>query len=70
MVLSADRDVEAIETHRHHFGGLTLDWDLSDPATSRRSPTSSRTRVWSCSRAVRPVSRFRGPGGARSATVS
>ena len=32
MVLGADRDVEAVETHRHHFGGLTLDWDLADAA--------------------------------------
>ena len=31
VVLSADHDVEAVETHRHHFGGLALDWDLSDP---------------------------------------
>lgn len=30
VVLSADHDVEAVETHRHHFGGLALDWDLSD----------------------------------------
>jgi DNA (cytosine-5)-methyltransferase 1 len=30
VVLGADHDVEAVETHRHHFGGLTLDWDLSD----------------------------------------
>ena len=31
VVLGADRDTEAVETHRHHFGGLTLDWDLSVP---------------------------------------
>ena len=31
VVLSADHDPEAVETHRHHFGGLALDWDLSDP---------------------------------------
>jgi len=30
VVLSADRDVEAVETHRHHFGGLALDCDLAD----------------------------------------
>ncbi|KQX71488.1 DNA cytosine methyltransferase [Streptomyces sp. Root1310] len=30
VVLSADHDREALETHRHHFGGLTLDWDLGD----------------------------------------
>jgi len=31
VVLGVDRDREATETHRHHFGGLTLNWDLSDP---------------------------------------
>jgi DNA (cytosine-5)-methyltransferase 1 len=31
VVLSVDRDREAITTHRHHFGGLSLDWDLSSP---------------------------------------
>jgi DNA (cytosine-5)-methyltransferase 1 len=30
VVLSADHDVEAVETHRHHFGGLALDWDLGE----------------------------------------
>ncbi|MGQ0468046.1 MAG: DNA (cytosine-5-)-methyltransferase [Sporichthyaceae bacterium] len=30
VVLSADRDAEAVETHRHHFGGLALDWDMGD----------------------------------------
>ena len=30
VVLDADKDAEAVETHRHHFGGLALDWDLSD----------------------------------------
>lgn len=30
VVLAADKDAEAVETHRHHFGGLALDWDLSD----------------------------------------
>ena len=29
VVLAADKDPEAVETHRHHFGGLALDWDLS-----------------------------------------
>jgi DNA (cytosine-5)-methyltransferase 1 len=36
VVLGADRDVEAVETHRHHFGGLTLDWDLADTSLVRR----------------------------------
>src|SRR5713101_6263272 len=31
VVLGVDRDREAAETHRHHFGGLTLDWDLGQP---------------------------------------
>ena len=31
VVLGIDRDREAAETHRHHFGGLTLDWDLGQP---------------------------------------
>lgn len=31
VVIGIDRDREAAETHRHHFGGLTLDWDLSNP---------------------------------------
>lgn len=31
VVLAADRDPEAVETHRHHFGGFTLDWDLGKP---------------------------------------
>jgi DNA (cytosine-5)-methyltransferase 1 len=30
VVLAADHDPEAVETHRHHFGGLTLDWDLGN----------------------------------------
>ncbi|WP_232793911.1 DNA cytosine methyltransferase [Pseudofrankia saprophytica] len=32
VVLGVDHDSEATETHRHHFSGLTLDEDLSDPA--------------------------------------
>jgi DNA (cytosine-5)-methyltransferase 1 len=30
VVIGIDHDREATETHRHHFGGLTLNWDLSD----------------------------------------
>lgn len=30
VVLAADKDAEAVETHRHHFGGLALSWDLGD----------------------------------------
>jgi DNA (cytosine-5)-methyltransferase 1 len=32
IVLGVDHDTDATETHRHHFPGLTLDWDLGDPA--------------------------------------
>jgi DNA (cytosine-5)-methyltransferase 1 len=28
VIMGIDKDREATETHRHHFGGLTLDWDL------------------------------------------
>ena len=31
VVLAVDSDSEAVETHRHHFGGLALDWNLSNP---------------------------------------
>ena len=30
VVIGIDRDREATETHQHHFGGLTLDWDLGN----------------------------------------
>jgi len=30
VVIGVDHDPESVETHRHHFGGLALDWDLSD----------------------------------------
>jgi DNA (cytosine-5)-methyltransferase 1 len=30
VVLGIDKDREATETHRHHFGGLALSWDLGD----------------------------------------
>jgi DNA (cytosine-5)-methyltransferase 1 len=30
VVLGVDHDREAVETHRHHVGGFTTDWDLSD----------------------------------------
>ena len=36
VVLGIDRDREATETHRHHFGGLTLDWDLGKPGRVAR----------------------------------
>jgi DNA (cytosine-5)-methyltransferase 1 len=31
VVLSIDHDASAVETHRHHFPGMTVDWDLADP---------------------------------------
>ncbi|MEV0731882.1 DNA (cytosine-5-)-methyltransferase [Polymorphospora sp. NPDC050346] len=31
VVLAIDHFTEAVETHRHHHGGLTVDWDLADP---------------------------------------
>ena len=31
VVLSVDHDADSVETHRHHFRGLSVDWDLSDP---------------------------------------
>jgi DNA (cytosine-5)-methyltransferase 1 len=36
VILGIDRDREATETHRHHFGGLTLDWDLGNPGRVAR----------------------------------
>lgn len=35
-VFAVDHDNEAVETHRHHFPGLTLDWDLSDDTVVER----------------------------------
>lgn len=35
VVLGVDHYPEAVETHRHHHGGLTVDWDLGDPAQIR-----------------------------------
>lgn len=29
VILAVDHDKEAADTHRHHFPGLTVDWDLS-----------------------------------------
>ena len=30
VVLAVDNDAEAVKTHRHHFAGLALDWDLGN----------------------------------------
>lgn len=35
VVVAVDHDPEAVETHRHHHGGLTVDWDLGDPERVR-----------------------------------
>lgn len=35
VVLAVDHYSEAVETHRHHHGGLSVDWDLGDPARIR-----------------------------------
>lgn len=32
VVLSVDLLPEAVETHRHHFAGESVDWDLADPS--------------------------------------
>lgn len=29
-LVGVDHDADALQTHRHHFGGMTLDWDLAD----------------------------------------
>ncbi len=31
VLFSVDHDVEAVATHKHHFQGLSVNWDLSDP---------------------------------------
>lgn len=31
VVFGADFDAEALETHKHHFGGMSVGWDLGDP---------------------------------------
>ncbi|HEY3924647.1 MAG TPA: DNA (cytosine-5-)-methyltransferase [Acidothermaceae bacterium] len=36
VVVGADHDVDALATHRHHFAGMALDWDLSDPTNVER----------------------------------
>ncbi|ORB66668.1 DNA cytosine methyltransferase [Mycolicibacterium tusciae] len=36
VVLGADHEPFAIRTHAHHFGGLSVDWDLSDPEAIAR----------------------------------
>lgn len=31
VVFGADFDLEALQTHAHHFGGMSVGWDLGDP---------------------------------------
>ncbi|WP_219924135.1 DNA cytosine methyltransferase [Nocardioides campestrisoli] len=31
VVFGADFDPDALKTHAHHFGGMSVDWDLGDP---------------------------------------
>ncbi|MEV0606593.1 DNA (cytosine-5-)-methyltransferase [Polymorphospora rubra] len=35
VVLAVDHYPEAVETHRHHHAGLSVDWDLGDPERVR-----------------------------------
>ena len=42
VVVGADHDTEALETHRHHIGGMAIDWDLGTPMSSSGSRSSSR----------------------------
>lgn len=37
VILSADHEPFAIRTHAHHFGGMSVDWDLSDPKVVERA---------------------------------
>lgn len=32
VVFGADFDTDALATHAHHFAGMSVDWDLGDPA--------------------------------------
>src|SRR5690606_36475285 len=36
VILSADHEPFAIRTHAHHFGGMSVDWDLADPKVVER----------------------------------
>ena len=36
VVLGVDHYLDAVKTHRHHFGGLSTDWDLSTPESIER----------------------------------
>lgn len=36
IVMGADHDAEALETHRHHMPGMAIDWDLGDVDVVKR----------------------------------
>lgn len=36
VLFSVDHDADAVATHKHHFKGLSVDWDLSDPQVVER----------------------------------
>lgn len=42
VVLGVDHYAEAVKTHRHHFGGMSLDWDLSTADSIERVATLMR----------------------------
>jgi DNA (cytosine-5)-methyltransferase 1 len=42
VVVGADHDAEALETHRHHMGGMAIDWDLGDVDVVERLATLIR----------------------------
>lgn len=37
VILSADHEPFAVRTHAHHFGGMAVNWDLSDPKVVERA---------------------------------
>ncbi|MGB5927407.1 MAG: DNA cytosine methyltransferase, partial [Cyclobacteriaceae bacterium] len=43
VVFGADHDEGAIETHRHHFAGMAVKWDLGDPEVVEEISSILRT---------------------------
>jgi len=43
VVFGADHDPDALETHAHHFGGMSVDWDLGDPERVQEVGETLRT---------------------------
>lgn len=71
VVMGIDRDLEATETHRHHFGGLALSWDLGDAKhIARVAELIKDAGVELLAGGGRPASRSHGQGAARSGTAS